>query len=562
VQRGLSENNPLDLRCVVLAGVVYAALVAIMWAPYNLYSGMGYETAFPYHSSLSSFLEGFLYRSDPLRIHTNTFYHLAYLIGKALGIDGSYVPFQVVYASLWWARGLLVFLILRRFLPASPLICYLAGALVVVHASDGALQWVGQMNQFGFVFWMLLAFYLLLEAFRTDKIVRAGALTLAACFFEYMSLFSYESQLLLLLVFPSTLLVLERRWRKLIFISAAWYSVPACYLVLTRMKYLHSSGDTYQELVLRKSWSAVSLMSDWWLNFAASLAFWKWSRDFSNSQVLLPLVAAAVLVGGGLAAIRLAEEDRRPRLFVETARAWWVLLAAGFVGVILSFPVYLLLDSVRGLWRTQFLSGIGSGLVFTALLGLASYKLRSQTAKAAILLAGGAVIVYFGCQAAIQLGAFHRGIWERHRTVLTEVLRIAPSVKPETVIVLTDVPRDKDPFGDDMWFDLPLRLVYPGIPVDGVYFYTDGAPAPGNVLKAEGDRWRQSGNPVVTPINGVPIAKTLVIKYDPSGNGTLANVLPPFICRQACAAELYNPAAFITAPIAPSAVRRYRLDAR
>jgi hypothetical protein len=51
-----------------------------------------------------------------------------------------------------------------------------AGALVIVHSSDGALQWVGQMNQFGFIFWMLLAFYLLTRAVgATGKFTRLAS---------------------------------------------------------------------------------------------------------------------------------------------------------------------------------------------------------------------------------------------------------------------------------------------------------------------------------------------------------------------------------------------------
>src|SRR5262249_38402562 len=91
-----------------IAAVVYVALVLLMWAPYTALSGLGYETAFPYMSETASALQGFLYRGDPLRIHTNTFYQLSYLLGEAFGVGGSYVPYQIVHALLWWARGVLI----------------------------------------------------------------------------------------------------------------------------------------------------------------------------------------------------------------------------------------------------------------------------------------------------------------------------------------------------------------------------------------------------------------------------------------------------------------------
>ena len=141
-----AEEEKPAYRSAALAGLAYAAMILIMWGAFNPYSGLPYETGFPYGSENTTWQEGFLYRPDPLRIHTNTFYQLSYLIGEALGVGGSYVPFQAVYAVLWWARGLLVFLILLRFLPECLSVCYAAGALVVTHASDGALQWVGQCS--------------------------------------------------------------------------------------------------------------------------------------------------------------------------------------------------------------------------------------------------------------------------------------------------------------------------------------------------------------------------------------------------------------------------------
>src|SRR4029077_6623051 len=128
---------------IVLAGTVYAAVILAMWGAFNPASGFGYETAFPYSSETGpSWWSGFFYYADSLRIHTSTFYHTSYLLSVILGIRGSYVPYQIVYALLWGGRGLLVSLILRRFLgrwanPDSEFIPYVAGALVVVHASDG-----------------------------------------------------------------------------------------------------------------------------------------------------------------------------------------------------------------------------------------------------------------------------------------------------------------------------------------------------------------------------------------------------------------------------------------
>ena len=547
-----------------LAGFAYAVLVLIMWGAFGLHSGFNGETAFPYMSETTSALKGFLYPGDALRIQMNTFYQLPYLIGKAIGVQGSYVPYQVVYAVLWWARGFLVFLILRKLLPGSLSVCYAAGALVVLHASDGAVGWIGQMNQFGFIFWMVLAFYLLTLGAESAKWAWAALFVIAAGLCEYMSLWSYESQLPLMLVLPLGLLFRWRSWRKLAFIYGAWYCIPAIYIRLTILRYVNSAGHTYQQSVMRKGWSWRSLLGDWFFNIAASLEFWKWPRGnwkAPKSEVyLLALLAALVFIACGLAFMRLTRENRRPNPFVESMRTWWTLLGVGFILVALSFPAYLLLDSARELWRTQFLSGIGAGLVLAALCGLASHPFVRRTAKIALFLAFGAGIAFFGSASAIQKCAFERWLWERHRVAIKEILDVAPSVEPNTVIVLTNVPKDNDPFENQMWLDLALRLAYPGIPVGGVYFYADGTPGPGDSWKAGGKSWTWDGTGIQPVFPATGLANTLVVDYEPSGRGKLATAWPAFVCQTRCAIELYHPDTRVTGPISPIASRRYRLD--
>jgi len=556
----LSAGKEARFLSVALAGGAYAALVLLMWGVFNAASGLGYETAFPYMSeSGPSWWSGFLYTADPLRIHTNTFYHLSYLFSVVLGIRGSYLPYQIVYALLWWGRGLLVFLLLRRFAGAGALIPYVAGALVIVHSSDGALQWIGQMNQFGFIFWMLLAFYLLTLA--AGAAHRGAALTLlvAACSFEYMSLWSYESQLPLILVYPAVLLFLKPGWRKWCLLAAGWYVVPGSYVLTTVRKYLASGGGTYQESVLRKEWSVLSLVSDWWFNIASSLEFWAWQREPTPKGIatLLAIGAAVAFAAGGMLLVwnmrRQNGSDPRP----ETNRVWWALLATGSVALVLSFPVYLLLGAARSLWRTQFLSGIGAGLVWTAVLGLISIALWKKISQPATVLVLGAVIVYFGASSAIAKGAVHRANWERHRAVITEILDSVPNIKPGAVIVLTGLPRNQDPFGHNMWLDLAIRLCYPGIPVAAVYYYSDGTPSPGNNLEAAGEDWKMLPIGAPTLVSESSLANTIVVEWNPSGPAHLAKTFPDFICHGPCEAGLYNPANLITGPISPVAVNRY-----
>lgn len=540
-------------------------MVGIMWGAYGPRTGLPFETAFPYTSETTTALRGFLYLSDPMRLHTNTFYHIGYLLSEAFGIRGSYVPFQVVYAVLWWARGMLVYAILRRFLSSCPSLCFCAGALTLVHSSDGAMMLVEQMNQFGFIFWMLLAMYCFVRAWDAKRWWIVGLLAALAAGFEYMSLWSYESQILLILAFPIILILVRREWQRPLRLLA-WYSVPLVYLFLTYQRYTHTRGHSYQESVLRKSWSLASIAGDWGFNIFASLRFWDWGspqgwRTPPGYAYALSALTALVFAAGWIAVIRLGEDRERSNPFAPSVRVCWTLLAGGFAVLVLSFPVYLLLNTARGLWRTQFLSGIGSGIVMAAVLGLISWIPLRKFGRMALVIAAGSAIAYCGSVYAIEKGGTHRYDWDRHRRALLGISRLAPNIWPETVVVMTNVPKGEDPFFDNLWFDMGLRLLYPGIPVAGVYYYSDGSPGPGNNLALEGSAWHLEGNGYGRLFSTTPLAKTIVVDYDPSGAVKLLEKLPPWLCRTTCAAELYAPhAVILSGPMSPIGARRFGDD--
>lgn len=561
---GWVRSRQLSLQADALAASVYAALILIMWGAYNIFSGFPYETGLIYSSEVHPGLLGFYYLGDRLRLYESNFYHLGYLLGEMLHIGGSYVPYQVVYAGLWWARGFLVFLLIRRFLPGRVMLAYVAGALVLVHASDGALQWVGQMNQVGVIFWTLAAFLALTMALETRWQFSILWIVLAALL-EHRALWSYESEILLILLFP-LLLILHprRRGGKLAALAALWYVVPAIYIRLTIVRYL-STQNSYQQSVARKVWTPVSIASDWWFNIASSLEFWKWSRGSWKGSIvsaeLLSLLVAILFLTGGMVLMRLANDAKGKTPELEF-RPLSYLLSGGLALLVLSFPVYLILESARGLWRTQMLSGIGAGTVLAGLAGFAAMAVWRPAWRTTALLFLASIMTFEGSLAAIQRGAYHRFIWERHRTAIREVLEVAPDVQSGTVVVLTGVPKpDDDPFGDDLWFDFALRLIYPNRYVSGIYFYSNGAPAPGNNIAMRGGEWIWNGNGMAPLVQKASVAQSIVVCYAPSGEGRVEKAFPEAICAPDCsAAGQYDPEKMITGPISQRTLRRYNLE--
>ena len=471
-----------------------------------------------------------------------------------------------MYALLWWARGFLVFLIGRRLAPGHDLFWYVTGALALVHSSDLATGWAGAglSNQPGYTLWLPLSLYMLIIAFQQANRLRADIALVLAIFFEHLSLWSYESQILIILVAPILLFVLYRSPRRRPpAIAAFWYALPLIYLIATIRKYASSGGMTYQQSILRRVWSIGSILSDWLFNISASLRFWAWAGSqaskASTSQLVLPAVLAVATFLGGMILLVWFNGVQREKDsgWIPSKRTLWRVMLVGLLLLVLSFPAYLILESARSLWRTQILSGFGAALVLAAAISLcASYAPRRGIQLSAIALLS-ALVVGYGSFSAVKKEAFHRWVWDRQRPVMEQVLHIAPRLKPGTLVILDNVPKDNDPFlGDNEWFDMALRLAYPETPVGGVYFHQDGSPAAGGNLTISGDgEWKLRDN-LVLPKGGIDAM--LVLECDQHGTLSIARSLPGFLAIPENAARFYNPSARIeNGNPSPRAVRRY-----
>jgi hypothetical protein len=546
----------LPFKLTAAVAVTYVGLVLALWVPFGPRNGMSYETTFIWKSEQGSFLNG-LFFGDPLRAFTPVFYHIGYLLSYAFGVPGGFLGVQISYAVLWWARGMLSFLILERLLTDHALFSYLFGALVIAHASDNALNWVGQMNQFGFMVWMLLSFYFLLRGLQASTPAKTALLVGLACGACFLSIFSYESPLFIILAVPVLLGSVSGGIKRNRAMLLAYYVVPVGFVMLNLRRYGRGGRSIYQESVLRGDWGVTPLIHDLAFNIAASLKFWRWGVFLPSSVPVVAICAAAAIVFC-LGAAYVGAFDRVPSVF-PVRRQLAGLLAAGLVLLILSFPAYLLLNSATSLWRTQFLSGIGAALVLASLAGLASTILPDGKARLFWLLAVGGIVCFFGARAAYATGSFHHQAWERHRQAIAQVLAVAPRVKPASVIVLVGVPRSAPPFGHNMWFDVALRLAYPHVPIAGVYFWEDGEASPGANMVVDGGDWRQTREGFPTMLSRADFAHTIIIRFDEGGTPRLLLHVPPFVTRGPAAVQRYDPTAVILdGPPDPIALRRYR----
>jgi hypothetical protein len=522
-------------RLDAAAVAVFALLVLCMWVWYGLRSGLGYETAFPLESE--SDRRGLYYYADSLRRFTSFFYHLSYVAGTWVGETGSYVPFQLTYAMLWLLRGTLVFQIVRMLGDRHGAISFLAGAFTVLHAADASLNWVGQLNQFGFIFWMLLSFVALLKAFELERrLLLAIPIAVAATQFGRICIYSYESPLPLIFSVPVLVMLLfvGWSWRKFLLLLI-YFSLPLqyCWRWL-QAKFDRSIEDTYQFTVLRKDWNAFSILGDWASNVWHSLAFWQWPRtvpDSIDTQFMLVAVVCASAAAASLI-VMLLWIRRTTEPAAATTNGFRLekrLLVLGLAMVALSFPAYLLLDSATSHWRTQLLSGPGAGIALASLVALVARgpwrAPRLGTWLASVLsgaIAATAVV-------ASQGSAFrHRLDWEKHREVVAAALTAAPRVKDGTVVLLVNHRPEPLVFAHNLWWDYAVRLAYPRQLVTGIYYDKPREIAPG--IKASFEDayvFIESEAPVL--IKMAKLDQVIVLEALANGRVSVAPSLPDWL---------------------------------
>ena len=489
---GVIYIHPRVLSANLLFAIILVSsvtIVAALWGYFCLHSGFPYETGLIIPSDQQSGFAGLFY-VDSLRIYTSLFYHLSYLIGLWVGTPGSYVPYQIVYAGLWIGRCLLTYGIVRVLLPAYPALAGICSLLVVLLANDASLNWVGQLNQFGFIFWMLCGFLFYAYAQKAQSNWRSIVLSAAAAFFIHLSLWSYESPLPVCAAFPLIVALVYRplRFRRFA-ATTAIYAIPIVVFVLLNVhRYVQSSrANTYQSSVLRNDINPHTLLSDMALHLKNAFAFWSWPHSTWDPQLAGDYAAVFTIVASAVVAsvVALIWSERSPR--AETAvDVRLFLLALGSAGLLVaSYAVAVLITNNTGMWRTEFLAHFATSLFAGVILYSALALLRLRPVRTLLLAIIFLPIAFFSALNGVNTGNNNREIWDRHRALIASIVAQLPQLVDGSLVVLRGVPERL--FGHNMWFDLAVRAAYPGRLVAGVYYRVDGRPAPGaNISLSQG----------------------------------------------------------------------------
>lgn len=367
--------------------------------------------------------------------------------------------FLVLHVLWIGLGGVLVFLLVRRLLPGSSPLAFLAGAFAIVWApSDGSRLCAVQMILYsGSTFGVLLATWLSVEAWsRRKPWLLAGALAAAT-----VAVLSIEAVLAPLVVVPLLFLVAggSREPRRL----AAWTLPVGLFLAAgvawALLPFWTAPGSVaYQAGLAERGLTPAHLISGALRQLRQHLAplvhppATPWAG---------PVVALAVLVfAAGLAAsswsARRPEEEEG-----ETGVGRRRLLVAAAMGALYAFVSYLpFATTTRRAFRTEFYSAPGVAVLLAAgVVGAASLLPKRARLVTAGLLS--AWIVGLG----VQRTAVFQARWDEwspyhgQRRTLLALTALAPGLAPGTLVVL--LPRDSAwPF--DMTFRHAILYLYEG----------------------------------------------------------------------------------------------------
>ena len=488
VSRIVSDSQP-DTRTRAAALFVVAAIPVVYLFTYGVYGGMPWDYSLTYVSESTPGLKGFLYLPDLLRVYTNVFYNVGYLLSEAMGVQGSWFGYHLIYCMLWVAKGLLVFWLCSLF-ELGTVIASSAAIVATLHGSDVSIGHVGQINQFGIVVLALLSMCCFLGYLRRKGILRYGLLLIATGA-SYFALWSHEATLFGLLAYPILFIWITGAWRD----RATWIGAsiettpPIVYAVLMGNRLLvQKTGDSFQESVLRSDLSNIGALAHDYMHLLRGLfdvpgwligKLHHFNVTFSSlltarflfSTVFVLIIIAVFCVSIGRAVYRTETtqfDGRTNELFRLTAAL--VLLACAFVAP------FLALNAGGGYWRTQILAAPFASIVMVMALYFFILHLGRAQSRALAIRA----IAYSSTLLAISTTGFaanavsysaYNTQWRQIRAPIQRLLATVPDVVPGTIIMLQRVPADGAPWGSNFWFDILVRLAYPNKVVAGAYSF-------------------------------------------------------------------------------------------
>jgi hypothetical protein len=357
---------------------------------------------------------------------------------------GSFVGMNALLCAIHALKGVLMFALLRRLLPTSPLFAWIGAAIFALFPADHGIFYMGLLNIQLTVALVLLALVLLLEVWARPTVGRWIALLAV----QTAAVMTYEAGIPLMLCAPALILyqawqagrtdaakedtAVRRgsRWRRWLIVSGVWSVIPAAWFAF--FIYTLTSGDSaYQAGLLDTGAGRWSLFDGIGYMFRQNFigGYLTGAQSLSTASPAAIIAAAIIgisVIGGAWIAGRSVGAAR------GGVRTHGMLIALGLAATLVGFIVYIPtsdFSTQHYTWRLSMFTAIGTAITLAAALTLLPRWIAG--AAAGVLIALGAV------HGMVQ----HADLQARSATqqrIVSDVIAAASPIADGTLIALYD----------------------------------------------------------------------------------------------------------------------------
>ncbi len=557
IQRPLWRNT---LIVLLLLGIV-----SLIWLPFNFKLGVVLE---PW-GLVNDFDVG-----EPLFGGINAFRPLTWL-GWQLAYfltPNSFIGANFVMLLLWWAKAMLVYLILRRLLH-STLLAFGVAVLYTLYPADTAQLWMSAINLHQGVFTLLLAIYSLLRLWDSrqlySQLLWGGVMALSI----FISLGTYEVGYPLIYTAPILLLWLTdgqfpRRFWKIV---GVWYlvaiviTIPQFGVITGSMEQstgyyaaLLDTGEKEGSFILAAVQSTFNMFIRHFLT-AWQEAFQHWQNFLQAGDNNLFIVSIIAGILAAFATLWLWRGDERLGRYSWRRQA--LILIAGLTIMILGFAAYLPSSLRDTHMRTYYYNALGSALVTLFILLALSRVLPFRRLFLALMLG---LLVTLGMARDLEEHHYRVELSRQQQRLLSATVEEIGALSPQATVVLLAEPAD----------DLHLQTGY----IDGFNVYGMGLDYLFR-LATTNNTWDDSHRGCIHLLGDerlqcnftpdglrfyhndaelIPYDRLVVLRFLGAGRVRLLDSLPADLLPPGAPIDAYNPYALID-PDAPPPPRVYTL---
>jgi len=445
-------------------------VVALLWAPFGLKTTGSVEAwAMLYKAENQPLLAKFGFS----RILVYLPWELAYLIS-----GNSFVGAQLVLAFLLFAKGLLLFLILRGLRIADQATAFLVGVLFIIYPADEGTFLLRALGRHTGVFFYMLAVFFLVLSLNKKNWLYYFMMTV----FEGTSLLIAEAGIPLMFFTPLIFLFWRDKFsnEKRKQITIIWYIVPLLYtvwilyglffvqnsLVYQKRRFADGFNDFSFFIVNVFHSNLLAYYRGFWTGWLASFRLLSMQREFIYISVAVMLVVCSMAwIVNYLTGINvLNNNDNKPVRFFFPLLFGLIIFGLGF------FP-YSVTDLRYDKWRVFYYSIIGSALIFGVVYFHLS-RLSLRWGKVIFMVLWAPTLFFATLSSLNQKNSFVDESYVEQK-VLSTLIEQAPYIKPETeIVMIVDSAQDK-PFPNNNVFSYAIHWLYQRGNLNGIICYVN-----------------------------------------------------------------------------------------